>query len=174
MTASAFAADPGFYAGADVGRSITGTIAPGAVMTQSKSVVGGVFLGYHFTQNWGVEGIYTGGGKFATTGPRGAVSSGKADVFGIGVVGTLPLSDAFSLYGKLGYARTVTTESSAPAGLSGTNRSGATYGLGAQYNVTPQVGIRLGWDRYGAAVSEAGATSNFNTNVWSLGALYNF
>ncbi len=163
----------GWYVGADVGRSSTGTVAPGIAMTKSKSTVGGAFLGYQFTQNWGVEGFYTGVGKFSGTQTVGS-SSGKGDAYGLDVVGTLPLADAFSLYGKLGYASTKTSASSVPIGLSGANRNAATYGLGAEYDFTPQVGLRLGWDRYGAAVSNVGIKNNFNANVWSLGVLFKF
>ena len=163
----------GWYVGADAGRSSTGTIYPGLNMTKSKSTVGGAFLGYQFNQNWGVEGFYSGAGKFSAVGGATTVT-GKTDVYGLDLVGTLPLADAFSLYGRLGYANAKTSASSSPAGYSGSNRSAATYGLGGEYDLTPQIGVRLGCDRYGAAVSNVGVTNNFNINVWSVGILYKF
>ena len=163
----------GWYVGADAGRSSTGTIYPGLNMTKSTDTVGGVFLGYQFNRNWGVEGFYSGAGKFSAVGGATSVS-GKTDVYGLDLIGTLPLADAFSLYGRLGYANAKTSASSSPAGYSGSNRGAATYGLGGEYDVTPQVGVRLGWDRYGADVSNAGVTNNFNINVWSVGILYKF
>lgn len=170
---AASASAEGWYVGADVGRSSTQTVYPGVAMTKSTDTVGGVFLGYQFTPNWGVEGFYTGGGKFEGTG-GGGTGTGKSDVYGLDVIGTLPLADAFSVYGRLGYANAKTSASSVPAGFSGSNRSAATYGLGLQYDFTQQIGVRAGWDRYGAAISNAGVTNNFNTNVWSLGILYKF
>ena len=163
----------GWYVGADVGRSSVGTVVPGVAMTKSTDTVGGAFLGYQFTQNWGLEGFYTGVGKFSGVMPGGS-GSGKGDAYGLDIVGTVPLADSFSIYGKLGYADTRTSASSVPLGLNGTNRSAATYGLGAEYDFTSQVGLRFGWDRYGAAVSNAGITSNYNSNVWSLGILFKF
>jgi opacity protein-like surface antigen len=96
---------------------------------------------------------------------------------------TYPLSDAFSLYGKLGYAHAKSTASCfliatglpcGPAGVVGATRNAATYGLGGVYNVTPAIGIRLGWDRYGVATSTAGVTSNGNSNVYSLAGVFKF
>jgi OOP family OmpA-OmpF porin len=166
--APAFAADEGFYAGVTLGQARTNAFS-GAALTKSNDTVYGILGGYQITKNWGAEAFYTGAGKWATT-----TASGKADTYGINAVGTLPLSDAFSLYGKLGYASTKSTASSAPAGITGATRNAATYGLGGVYNVTPAVGIRFGWDRYAASVVNTGVTSNYNSNVYSLGAVVKF
>jgi opacity protein-like surface antigen len=84
----------------------------------------------------------------------------------------MPMSDTLSLYGKLGYASTKTSISG--GGATGATRGAATYGLGLQYNVSPAVGIRFGWDRYGAAVNSGGVKSNFNANVVGVGAVMKF
>jgi OmpA-OmpF porin, OOP family len=183
VAAPAFAADEGWYAGVDVGRSRTNS-PPNIVLNKSTDTVGGIWGGYQFNKYWGAEVFYTGAGKFNGVNAADTVAgSGKADVWGIDAVGTLPLSDTFSLYGKLGYADTKTSTSSyviatgGPTTLSGASRNALTGGLGLQYAVTPSVGIRLGWDRYEAAVSgasAAGSKDNFNVNVYSLGVLYKF
>lgn len=165
VAAPAFAADEGFYAGVTLGQARTNAFA-GAALTKSNDTVYGILGGYQFTKNWGAEAFYTGAGKWAT-----AAASGKADTYGINAVGTVPLSDAFSLYGKLGYATTKSTASG--AGVTGAKRNAATYGLGGVYNVTPAIGIRFGWDRYAAAVN-TGATSNYNSNVYSLAGVFKF
>lgn len=174
VAAPAFAADDGFYAGVTLGRSSTGNIAANTAMTKSTNTVAGILAGYQFTKNWGAEAFYTGSGKFSAT--TGAVKlTGKSDTWGVNAVGTLPLSDAFSLYGKLGVASTKTTVSSVPlSNAAGASRSTATIGLGAIYNVTPAIGMRFGWDRYGASVVAAPVTNKFNTDVWSLGAVFKF
>lgn len=175
VAAPAFAADSGFYAGVTVGRSSTGNIATNTIMTKSSDTVAGILAGYQFTENWGIEAQYTGAGKFAAT--TGAVNvTGKADTFAVAATGTLPMSDTFSLYGKLGAASTKTSLSEVPAaGDTGATRTALTIGLGLQYNVTPTVGIRAGWDRYGAAWQSAtGQKGNFNTNVYSVGAVFKF
>ncbi len=178
VAAPAFAADEGFYAGLTLGQSKTSNPYPGAAMGKSTDTVYGVLGGYQFTKNWGAEAFFTGAGKFSATGTGGNGANGKTDVWGIVGTGTLPLNDSFSLYAKLGYASAKTTASSAPiAGLTGATRGAATYGLGATYNATPSVGIRFGWDRYAAATQNGnaiGAKDNFNSNVYSLGAVFKF
>ncbi len=171
VAAPAFAADNGFYAGVTLGRSSVGTPAVAVIgaSTKSTDTVFGALVGYQINRNVGVEAQFAGAGKFAT-----ASTSAKADTFGANVVGTLPVSNAFGLYGKLGYASTKSSVSSTVAGVAGATRGAATYGLGGVYNATPAVGIRFGWDRYGAAIASAGAKQNYNSNVYSLGAVFKF
>ena len=168
FAAPAFAANSGFYAGVDLGRSSTSNIGATA-LTQSKDTVLGVLGGYQINKNFAAEAFLTGTGKFAA-----GAASGKTDAYGIDAIGILPLSDAFSLYGKLGVARTKTSLSNA-APSTGAKRTAATYGLGGQYNVTPAIGVRLGWDRYGAAINNGvGGSQNFNTGVWSVAGVFKF
>ncbi len=177
VAAPAFAADDGFYAGVTLGRSNTDNPIIGTTTTKDTDTVAGILGGYQYTKNWGVEAFYTGAGKLEIACGAGCSGSGKADAWGIVGVGTLPLSDAFSLYGKLGYASTKTSASSAPAGLAGATRKAATYGLGGVYNATPAIGIRFGWDRYAAATlggNVAGVKDNLDSDVYSLGAVFKF
>ena len=175
-TAPAFAADNGFYAGVTLGQSKTDNIATNTTMTKDTDTVYGILAGYQFNKYLAVEAQYTGAGKYTATIPAGNNYSGKADAFSVTAVGILPVNDSFDFYGKLGFANVKTTLSAVPATAdTGATRNAATIGLGAQYNVTPAVGIRLGWDRYGAAVTTAsGATNHFNVNEYSLGAVYKF
>lgn len=169
----AFAADEGFYAGLTLGQSKTSNPFANGNLTKSTDTVYGVLGGYQFTKNWGAEAFFTGAGKWTAQSTGGAIANGKGDAWGIVGTGTLPLNDSFSLYGKLGYASTKTTASG--AGITGATRGAATFGLGATYNATPSVGIRLGWDRFGSAITDAtGAKGNFNSDVYSLGAVFKF
>ena len=176
----------GFYAGFDVGSasadtsSIVTVKAPSASASKNKTVAG-IYAGYDFTPNWAVEAKYTGAGENKATTAAGGVFNVKADAFALTLVGTAPLSDSFEVYGKLGYASTKTTVTSSIAGAySGASRNAATYGVGAQYNVSKAVGIRLGYDVYPAQVQDNTAGSptlgnnNFNTSVWAIGAKFNF
>ena len=168
VAAPAFAADEGFYAGLNLGRASVSTPS-GTVLTKKNDTVYGVIAGYQFNQNWGVEAQYTGAGKFATT-----TFSGKADTLSVAAIGTMPVSDTVSLYGKLGFASTKSKVSG--TGYTGASRSAATYGLGVQYNATPAVGIRFGWDRFGATITDTavGAKHNFNSDVVGVAAVVKF
>ncbi|MBW4048624.1 MAG: porin family protein [Proteobacteria bacterium] len=173
LAAPAMAGGTPFYIGATLGASKTASIGLGANMTKSSDVVAGVLAGYRITPNFGIEGFYTGAGKFnATVGL--ANGNGKVDVFGIDAIGWLPIAGAFSAYGKLGLASAKTTASFGSAGLGGATRTAATYGLGVQYAATPALDMRVGWDRFGAAVDANGTNSNFHADVWSAGIVYHF
>lgn len=158
----------------EAGSSSTGTIASNVTMTKSTDTVAGVRLGYQFTENFGAEVFYTGVGKFTGNITGGGTVSGKTDAYGIAAVGTIPLSDAFAIFGRLGLASAKTTgKTSGGLSISAT-RNTATLGIGGQYNFNKNIGVRLAWDRYGASVNTGTGTNNFNDSVVSLGAIYNF
>ena len=166
VAAPAFAADEGVYAGVSLGSGRTNVPAAAGAATKSSDTVYGVLAGYQFDKNCAAEVEYTGAGKYTT-----ASTSGKADAFGVTAVGTLPLGNAFSLYGKLGVAQVTGKASGA---VTDANRTSATYGLGVKYDINQSVGIRAGWDRFGAAVNSAGAKQNYNSNVYSVAAVFKF
>ena len=179
VSGAALADDSGFYAGVTAGRSNTST-PPNLVLSKSTDTVYGLLGGYQFNKYWGAEAFYTEGGRFTGQNLAGSVAgSGKADIWGVDAVGTLPLSDGFALYGKLGLANVNTSISTVPVStLSGATRTAVTYGLGGQYNVTPSFGLRLGWDRYGAETSGAtgivGSKDHYNINTYTLAAVFRF
>ena len=55
-------------------------------------------------------------------------------------------------------------------GCSDSKDRGLTYGFGGQFNVTPMVGIRLGWDKY--RFNDNG--TNGHANFYSIGGLVKF
>ena len=173
VAAPAFAAGNGFYAGVTLGSARVGVPAALGASTKNSDTIYGGLVGYQFTPNWAAEVQYTGVGKFAT-----ATGSGKADALGVTLVGTAPLSDAVSVYGKLGFAqssgKSATGSDAVGNLLTNANRTAATYGLGVDFNAARNVDIRLGWDRYGAAVNAGGVKQNYNANVYTVGAVFKF
>lgn len=172
VTVSAFAggaSENGIYAGLNVGdgKPDIKAIAPNTISKKSNTVVGGI-LGYKVNKNFAVEGEYTGIGKVKAS--NGGTA--KGDAASLSAVGILPVGDKFQLFGKAGYANTKTKLTN--FGATKASRSAPTYGLGAQYNINPMLGIRVGWDRYGAAINDAGSKVNSNANVTSIGAVFNF
>jgi OOP family OmpA-OmpF porin len=114
---------------------------------------------------------YTGIGKVTDK----ISGTAKGDAASMTAIGFLPLNDTFSLYGKLGVAVTKTTVSSSLAPMNDATRTAPTYGAGAEYHLNKNIGMRLGWDHYAAAVNEAGGNkNNLHSNVISAGAVYNF
>ena len=170
ISSVAFAGDEGFYAGGNIGVGKPNVNTPNGE-DKSSSVVGGIVLGYKFSKYLGVEGEYTGIGK-VTDKVSGTV---KGDAASIAAIGFLPLNDEFNLYGKLGLAATKTKVSSSLAPMDGDTRTSVTYGLGGEYNLNKNIGIRIGWDHYNAAIKDVtNSKNNFGANVLNVGAVYNF
>ena len=84
-------------------------------------------------------------------------------------VGTLPIGDKFSLFGKFGVAKSSSDYGqnlSIPSYVRERN-SDLTYGIGLKYNYNPNLNLRLGWDRY----NSLGGEDTYNNEVrwFSLG-----
>lgn len=101
----------------------------------------GAFLGYKFNESIAIEAGYY---RVADTTYRsGALRADLTlDQVDFSVIGTLPLSNGFDVYGRLGYAR---LDADADiAGYTGkAHDSGALYGLGLGYTFSPVVHGRL-------------------------------
>lgn len=182
VAAPAFAADTSWYGGINVGRSKT-SVPLGTVLARSGDNVFGALVGYKLDKNLSAEVFYTSAGKSAWYDSGNTQrSSAYTDAAGIVGVGMLPLSDTFSLYGKLGYASTNTTLACtviatgvdcAANGPKGDTRGRATFGFGLKFDASPDVGVRFGCDRYGAAITSAiGDKIKFNSHICSVGALF--
>jgi OmpA-OmpF porin, OOP family len=165
-----FAADQGFYTGVNLGIGKPNINTPNGT-DKSSSAVAGIILGYKFNPYLGIEGQYTGIGK-VTDNVKG---SAKGDAASLSAIGFYPITEDFNVYGKLGVAHTKTTVSSNLAPMNDATRTSVTYGIGGEYNFNKNVGMRMGWDHYNAAVdTSASNKNNVNANVVSVGVVYNF
>lgn len=171
VAAPAFAADSGFYAGVTLGNGKPNvTPVTGAALSKNSDFIYGGLAGYQYNKNLAVEVQFTGLGKATDV----AGNTTKADALSLTAVGLLPLSDSFEVLGKLGVASAKTASSALATNL-GASRTGLTYGIGAQYNVTQNLGLRLVWDRYAVATANnIGVKTNANANVMTVGAVYKF
>lgn len=162
---SAFAAAPAvaadFYAGVKLGQANYNY----NNLTKNNPTGFGVFGGYAINDNVAVEVEYVDLGSIAS-----ATTTGKTDAWGVSTVGSYPFSEQFSVFGKLGFARTTIKSTSAVATATAKTTS-VTYGLGGQYNFNPSAGVRLSWDRYkmGDAVVGVG-----KANLYSIGGIFKF
>lgn len=135
LASSAFAADaPSFYAGADVGSTKIDNL------SGRKTSFGG-FVGYTFNQNLAVEAGYRRLADFDVT--FNNVKAGVTlDQAAVSVVGTLPLSSGFNVFGRLGY-NNIDVKANGYAGSGSDSTSGVLYGIGAGYAFTPTVSARI-------------------------------
>ncbi len=140
------------------------------------------FVGFPMSPNWAVETGYFDLGRFgfdASTTPAGTLSgSARIKGFNLDLVGTLPITDRWSLLGRVGaaYAQTKGT-------FSGTGAVSVTepatrkretnykYGIGTQYAFTPALTLRLEGERYRVNDSVG---QRANVDLVSLGLVYRF
>ena len=197
LAAPAVAQEEGYvYSGLSVGQSrarvdderITANLLGAGLTTRSMSLNESdaafkVFGGYQFNRNWALEGGYFNLGKFgytSTTVPAGTLKGQiKLQGLNLDVVGTLPLSERFSVIGRAGLqyaeARDSFTGTGAVQVLSrNPTKRDTNYklGVGLQYEVNPSFFVRGEAERYriNDAVGNRGDINVFSvTLVFPLG-----
>lgn len=126
-----------FYVGADVAST--------KLDGSDRDEGAGVFVGYNFNQNVAVE---AGWHRLVDVSESafGASASAKLEQTEISVIGTLPLSNGFSVYGRLGYneikAKLRGTADGVTYSESATEDK-VVYGVGLSYAFTPAISGRL-------------------------------
>jgi opacity protein-like surface antigen len=138
--APAFASD--MYVGAKLGST---TYDYSGIMNNGQSSFG-LLLGARVSPNAALEVEYHDLGGFEGT---TTIVTGKA--FSLSGVASATLSRELSLFGKLGISSTTLSEDAKPGFAGGTvtyNNLGLNFGLGAQFNVSPFVGVRVGLDSF--------------------------
>ena len=105
MAGTAAQADtqPGFYAGAGIGTTTVGDDDFDGSGIDDSDTGFKVFGGYNFNENFGVEVSYFDFGEASAELSGDSVSVGVSGL-SASAVGRLPVSEMFSLYGKLGFA----------------------------------------------------------------------
>ena len=137
----------GLYAGASLGKSQYPDTVNG-VAGNGSGVSGKVYGGYQVNPNFAVE---LGVAKLGDVSTPSGQMNGQSEF--LDAVGTLPLSDKWSLLGRVGVAHVDLNTS-----LGNDSGNGLKVGLGAQYSLTGNVAIRGEWERYQMKVF--GATPN--------------
>jgi OmpA-OmpF porin, OOP family len=153
------AQDQGFYAGVNVGQSKAKDECAGVANCDDSSSALSIFGGYQFNKHLGAEVAYTDLGK-ATAGAASVEATGLE----FSAVGTLPLSQSFSLYGKLGFFMwDAKLKGPVTASSDGTD---LTYAIGVRWSFTKNVALQAQWQRYDV--------SDGDIDVLGVGLLFKF
>ena len=168
---------------ATTAQSLVGSgVTAGALTEDTRGNAYKAFIGVPLSPNWAVEAGYFDLGRFgldAATTPTGTVS-GTTRIQGLNLdlVGTLPITERWSLLGRVGAAYAETKSS-----FSGTGASGVTalpsskrdthykYGFGTEYAFNPALTMRLEGERY--QVNNA-IGQRANVDLISVGLVYRF
>ena len=122
-----------------------------------------IYGGFQFTKHWGAEVGYV---DFGKAGLRGSILgipfTGDASVtaFTFAGTGTLPLSEKFSLLGKVGLWMWDTGCSGAICVSSASDSdTDMFYGIGARYNINKNWGVQFEWEQFQTDVDSVTLTS---------------
>lgn len=121
-------------------------------MSNGSSMSGGI--GYSFSEGLAIEAGYFNSGTMTYTGTASGVALNadvKITAMQIALIGSLPMNETFSLYGKVGYSQATTDVSLRVGSSSASNSSkngSSGYGLGAIYKVSDSVSVRAGYELY--------------------------
>lgn len=145
--------DPGFYVGAGLGRSEARDFCSIGGACDSKDMSWNLFAGYQLNRHFAIEIGYSNLGEASSSGFVGGVSTTvvtETTAFELVGVGSVPMTDNFSIYAKLGMFR-YDSDGSATGGLAGTSGDKGTeftFGFGAEYAFARNFAARLEWQRY--------------------------
>lgn len=189
------ATNTGMYVGISAGESkahidnarITQSLLGAGLVTDSltedrKDTGYKAFVGFPINPYWAVETGYFDLGRFgftANTTPAGSLT-GSARIKGLNLdlVGTLPITDKWSLLGRVGAAYALTKDTFSGTGAVSVSdpspskrETNYKYGFGTQYAFTPALTLRLEAERYriNDAVGNRG-----DVDLVSLGLVYRF
>lgn len=161
------------YVGAGIGKSQADITCPALTSCDDKDTAYKLYGGLEVNEFLSMEFGYVDLGKSTYS---GAVS-GKRDTRGMSVqiVGTYALSPKFTLLGKGGFGilhtevdgTVVASNSEADTDLEWS------LGLGAQYNFTKKVGMRVEWERY-FNVGDATTTGEADVDLITAGVVFKF
>ncbi|MGD9953315.1 MAG: outer membrane beta-barrel protein [Burkholderiales bacterium] len=137
------------------------------------------FGGYRFTRHWGVEMGYSDfgrGGGAAEPGSFALQRSPHQSAWTVAGTGVLPIGWGFSLQGRLGLSMatpeaTQSYANAVPGSAFPRYRPYLLWGVGGQYDLTGQIGLRVDYNSFGSLIEDPGGT---RTDLWSINAIVRF
>jgi OOP family OmpA-OmpF porin len=178
----AFAQDTGFYLGGALGQTSVDLDCTGTTSCDDEDSSWRIFGGYQFNKHLALEFGYADLGESTASvsvPPFIATGTLEATVWDLVAVGSLPIADRFSIFGKIGLYRADTDFSVTVPGLGSASESDSntdlTYGVGARYDFTRNLGVRLEWQRYQDVGGEFfGETAESDVDVISVAVIWKF
>ena len=146
----------GWYLGGSLGRSDTLAETTNSFSQNESAGSYGLFGGKNITDWAGFEFFYIQTGDVSNN--RQNVTKASFYAHGMTSKFTYRFNSQFSLYGKLGLARLVYEEEYSSGLVSEEDWSNVvgTYGLGALYEISRGVKMRLGYDRFEGTLDDGG------------------
>ncbi|OIN91049.1 MAG: flagellar motor protein MotB [Comamonadaceae bacterium CG1_02_60_18] len=185
----------GWYGGANMGQSqatiddaritsglLSNGLIAGPISPVNRDLGYKVFGGYQFNKNFALEGGYFNLGQFGfstTTRPAGTLAGDiRLKGLNLDAVGTLPITEKFSVFGRLGVTNTQANDSFAGTGAvsvlnpnPSSRDTNLKVGLGLQYALTDALSLRAEIERY--RIDDAVGNKG-DVDLVSVGLIYRF
>jgi OmpA-OmpF porin, OOP family len=173
LSPAALSQTTGFYVGGAIGQTTIDAcgVVPAGLSCDDEDTSWKILGGYQINRNFSAELGYSNLGEITASGPGGSLSI-ESNAWELVGVGSYPLSNQLSVYGKLGLYR-AEVELTSTVGISGDETAtDLTYGVGLRYDFTPTIGVRGEWQRYGDV--GGGSTGEGDVDVLSVGVIFKF
>ena len=160
------------YVGGQFGKSDLDLCLGDEVSCDDKDTAWRVFGGYQINRTISVELGYANLGE--TTFSFGGADTGslEATAWDVSAVAAWPIGPV-SIFGRVGLYRMNVELREALFGNEEDNDTGLLFGLGVQYDINKNLGLRGEWMRY-SSVEVFGSGEKFNPSVLSIGLLWRF
>jgi OOP family OmpA-OmpF porin len=172
----------GFYLGATVGQSKAKDWCSGlggtGISCDDSDTAWKLFGGYQINRNFAAELGYAKLGKFKAS--LGALTDeAKVSAWDLSLLGSWPVADRFSVFGRLGVYQAHAKEEFSFADSVEHDNNDLTYGFGVRYDFTRNFGVRAEWQRYadvggGDVALGADVGQKSNIDVLGISALWVF
>ena len=163
------------YFGGSLGESTTDSCISGTC--DDSDTAWKAFIGMEMNEYISMEAGYVDLGTVNYSVPGGTRSTSGMI---LQVLGTYSLNPSFVLLAR-GGMNILNTEVNGPVAGTYNNNSGDTdiawsFGLGGQYNINPQIGVRLEWERYFEVGSSSsnGGTGEADIDLLTAGLVFKF
>lgn len=181
-SAPALSQDMGWYAGLNLGQAkVKDFDCTGTTSCDDKDTAWSIFGGYQINKNFGVELGYVDLGEASGSGTDPFLGTFSATFettgFELSGVGTLPINEKFSVYGKLGFFMwdldVKASSSTLGSGSFSEDGTDLTFGVGVRWNFTKNLTAQLQWQRYND-IGDDVTTGKDDVDVLSAGILFRF
>ncbi len=146
-----------YYFGGTIGPSDGSSYCSGATGCEDTDTAWKIFGGYKFTDKLSAEGSYVNLGDLHKNGTSSDISAIAANA-----VGTLPVTDQFDIFGKIGLMRWNSDNTTGSE-----SGFGATYGIGAKMHINETTSLRAEWEKFPGI--ETSPTEDTDVNMLSVG-----
>lgn len=177
LTAPLAAQAQSAYAGANIGRAeqkINVDTGFGNASEKENTTGFKLYGGYDFTPNVGIEGGYVDFRKVEKSALGYGISS-KPHALYVAATGTLPLNEQFSLFGKLGIARSHTSFDAWGPGFTDSasdNQTTPVIGVGASFALDKKISFVAEYENFGKVAKDG--SDNVKADLLSVGVRFKF